>query len=193
MGENEQELSDTQTASEQADAESVDCEAATRDVLEPPMELLDDETLLTSEEAALLEDALDQTDEESVDEALGRIFLGGCLGAPGGGWGGSVAPVQRAIVIGRRNGLTVTSAKRSWGNTGSDHHTSQRRSFAADMSNGTSPTPQMDRTAQVIAAACGHSGWKGGLLNVQANGYRVQLIWRYPNHYNHVHVGVRRL
>lgn len=187
MGENEQGPSDTRTASEQADIESTDCEVVARDVLD------NDETLLAPEETALLENAFYLADEEMVDEALGQVFLSGCLGAPGGGWGGSVAPARRAIAIGRRNGLTVTSTKRSSGNTGSDHHTSQRRSFAADMSNGTRPTPQMDRTARQIAAACGHSGWKGSLLNVRANGYRVQLIWRYPNHYNHVHVGVRRL
>jgi len=113
---------------------------------------------------------------------------------PGGGFGGAEAPVRRAIEIGVANGLTVTSTKRSSGNSGSDHHVSQTHSFAADLSNGSRPTPQMDATARAIATALGHPEFRSGVLNVTHGGVRAQLIWRTTvggDHFNHVHFGVR--
>ena len=113
---------------------------------------------------------------------------------PGGGFGGAEAPVQRAIEIGRANGLTVTSTKRTSGSSGSDHHVSQTRSFACDLSNASSPTPQMDATAKAIATALGHPEFHAGVLNVRRGPVRAQLIWRTDvggNHFNHVHFGVR--
>lgn len=112
----------------------------------------------------------------------------------GGDWGGSEAPVRRAIRIATRNGLTVTSTKRDILSPGSDHHVSQRTSFAADLSNGSSPTPEMDRTARAIARALGHPGWRGGVLTTSQGPARAQLLWRTTvggNHFNHVHFGVR--
>ena len=148
---------------------------------------LETETELSADEESALDSALEG---ESV---AGERAAGG-LGPPGGGWCGSQAPVQRAMRIGSRNGLRITSTKRSSGSSGSDHHTSQRCSFAADMSNGSAPTPEMDRTAQQIARLLGYPNWRGGVLTVRQNGYRVQLLWRTNvggNHFNHVHVGVR--
>ena len=113
---------------------------------------------------------------------------------PGGDWGGSEAPVRRAIRIATANGLTVTSTKRDILSSGSDHHVSQRTSFAADLSNGSSPTPEMDKTARVIARALGHPGWRGGVLTTSQGAARAQLLWRTTvggNHFNHVHFGVR--
>jgi hypothetical protein len=142
--------------------------------------------------------------EEQLDQLLDRVPAedGGfddkagapALGAPGGGWGGSQVPIQRAMRVAARNGLTITSNKRNSGSTTSDHHVNQRRSYAADMSNGSRPTPQMDRTARQLAAMLGHPNWRGGVLNVQSGPYRVQLLWRTTvggNHFNHVHCGVR--
>lgn len=123
-------------------------------------------------------------------------ILGGGLGPPGGGRGGAQDPVSRAAALGRRNGLTVTSRKRSNGSSGSDHHVSQRRSDAVDLSNGNNPTTEMDRTARQIASLIGVSNWQWGVLNRTVNGYRVQLIYRTNvggNHFNHVHVGVRMI
>ena len=130
-------------------------------------------------------------------DLIGTLDLASFL-APGGGWGGSEAPARRAIPIGSRNGLTVTSLKRSTGSTGSDHHVSQRRSFAVDLSNGTAPTPQMLRTARQIAAAMGYSWPANGYLQTAttAHGYRAQLIYNssvVPDHQNHVHFGVRKV
>lgn len=116
------------------------------------------------------------------------------LGPKGGGWGGASNPVSVAARIGIRNGLVVTSRKRSSGSRGSDHHTSQSRSDAVDLSNGSAPTPAMDRTARQIAARLGVPNWQYGMLKRTINGYRVQLLYRTNvggNHFNHVHVGVR--
>jgi len=141
------------------------------------------------------------TDEELAgdgdEQAFGTFDLASFL-APGGAWGGSEVPARRAIPIGNRQGLVVTSLKRSSGNSGSDHHVSQRSSFAVDMSNGTGPTPQMLRTAQLIAAAMGYRWPANGYLNTgtTARGYRAQLIYNstvVPGHHNHVHFGVRKV
>ncbi|HEX8767708.1 MAG TPA: hypothetical protein VF714_05015 [Jatrophihabitans sp.] len=143
--------------------------------------------------------AVSDPDLEALGDGaeIGTLNLASFL-APGGGWGGSEAPARRAIPIASRNGLTVTSLKRSSGSTGSDHHVSQRRSFAVDLSNGTSPTPQMLRTARQIAAALGYSWPANGYLQTAttALGYRAQLIYNssvVPNHQNHVHFGVRKV
>jgi hypothetical protein len=165
------------------------CEEAASTALE--------EEQFVDEEAAL--DAADERALEGAPEGVDwpdDLFAGGGLGAPGGGWGGATAPVNRAQAVGRNNGLTVTSRKRSSGSTTSDHHTSQRRSDAVDMSNGNAPTPQMDRTAAQIGGLLGSPGWRGGNLVRTMNGYRVQVLYRTDiggNHYNHVHVGVRML
>jgi Putative peptidoglycan binding domain len=113
---------------------------------------------------------------------------------PGGGFGGAEAPVRRAIEIAVANGLTVTSTKRTSGSAGSDHHVSQTHSFACDLSNGSSPTPEMDATAKAIATALGHPGFRAGVLSMTSGSVRAQLIWRTDvggNHFNHVHFGVR--
>lgn len=154
----------------------------------------EDFSSLAEEEISALDDlARAEEDRRSVRTeapALGpRQFL-----RPGGGWGGSEAPVRRAIRIATGNGLTVTSTKRDILSSGSDHHVSQKTAFAADLSNGSSPTPEMDRTARAIAGALGHPGWRGGVLTTSQGPARAQLLWRTTvggNHFNHVHFGVR--
>jgi hypothetical protein len=144
---------------------------------------------LAPEEAAELEAMLEAAESGAKASPPG-------LGPLGGGLAGSDAPIRKAMQIGIRNGLTITSTKRSSGNATSDHHLSQTRSSAADMSNGSSPTPQMDRTAREIATLLGHPEFRSGNLRVNIHGYRVQMLWRTNiggNHFNHVHVGVRVL
>jgi hypothetical protein len=126
----------------------------------------------------------------------GSLTATGGLFEPGGGWGGSRAIAQRLANIGIHQGLSVTSRKRSW-SQGSDHFFGSKNAYAIDLSNGSAPTPQMDRAAQKIAAALGVPGWKGGgILNKTVGDYRVQLIYRTNeggNHFNHVHVGVKKV
>ena len=139
-------------------------------------------------------DDFSSIEDDDLEGVGDRPLSIGQLLKPGGGFAGSEAPVRRAIQIGLANGLTVTSTKRSSLSTGSDHHVSQTHSFAADLSNGSSPTPQMDRTAQAIAAVLGHAEFRAGVLQVNHGSARVQLLWRTKvggNHFNHVHFGVR--
>ena len=141
------------------------------------------------ERDAILQEPIEDGPQEHARPTSGATFA-----AAGGGWGGAEAPARRVIMYGKKLGLTVTSTKRSWGSPGSDHHVGQKRSFAVDLSNGTQPTPQMDRLAAIVATLLGSPGWKGGVLTRQMGRCRFQLLYRTDvggNHYNHVHFGCR--
>jgi hypothetical protein len=59
------------------------------------------------------------------------------------------------------------------------------------MSNGFSPTPQMDELARRIARRFGIP-WSGaGEVTAHGHGFRFQLLYRVPDHFNHVHFGLR--
>ncbi|HEX5375058.1 MAG TPA: hypothetical protein VFW48_02765 [Solirubrobacterales bacterium] len=76
----------------------------------------------------------------------------------------------------------------------SDHQGPPNVRWAADISNGSSPTPEMDSLAAAIAEAFGIP-WNGsGAVTHSTGGFRFQLIYRTDgagigNHYNHVHIG----
>jgi peptidoglycan hydrolase-like protein with peptidoglycan-binding domain len=86
-----------------------------------------------------------------------------------------------------RHGTTVSGGR-------SDHQGPPAVAWAADISNGGSPTPEMDKLARSLAKRF-NIAWPGfGLVNATHDGYRFQLIYRTSiggNHYNHVHFGVR--
>ncbi len=152
----------------------------------------DDCAAVAEEEGVAADDAEDFSSIDGEDELEGMSPVE--LLKPGGSHNGSEAPVRRAIKIAVANGLTVTSTKRSSLSTTSDHHVSQTQAFAADLSNGSSPTPQMDKTARELAAALGHPDFRAGVLSVTRGRARAQLLWRTKvggNHFNHVHFGVR--
>jgi hypothetical protein len=172
------------------DTEEAVCEEETEATLDGRAAPADEQETLTPEQEAELDEMLEKASSPGTKAAPPG------LGPRGGGFGGTEAPARLAMAIGTRNGLTVTSTKRSSGSTGSDHHTSQQRSFAADLSNGSNPTPQMDRTAREIATLLGHPEFQAGNLRISLHGYRVQMLYRTHiggNHFNHVHVGVRAL
>lgn len=87
----------------------------------------------------------------------------------------------------------------SWGRTAggpnSDHHISRSDSWAFDVAvlGVQQPTPATDLAARRIASALGEPGWTDGDLNKTINGYRFQVLWRVAGHFNHVHVGVRKV
>ena len=56
-----------------------------------------------------------------------------------------------------------------------------------------SPTPATELAAKRIAAALGVPDWTGGDLTKTVNGYRFQVLWKVAGHFNHVHVGVRKV
>ena len=84
---------------------------------------------------------------------------------------------------------------RTTGNGQSDHHASRTDSWAVDVAvlGIQSPTPATELAATRIAAALGVPNWTGGDLTKTVNGYRFQVLWKVPGHYNHVHVGVRKV
>jgi hypothetical protein len=80
----------------------------------------------------------------------------------------------------------------------SDHQGPPDRAWAADMSNGSSPTKEMDAAAEAIGNAFGKrvNGKSSIVTSWNYNGYRLQLLYRTytgGNHFNHVHFGARKL
>lgn len=124
---------------------------------------------------------------------------------PGGGWAGTQALAHVMEQIGASNGLKIISEKRPTVHTASggisDHWSGNKTAYAYDLSNGSRPTPQMDATALAIATRLGVADkWRkqgqAGVLNVNIGGYRYQMLYRTlvgGNHFNHVHIGVRKL
>ena len=84
---------------------------------------------------------------------------------------------------------------RATGGANSDHHVSRTDSWALDVAvrGIQQPTMWTENAAQRIAAALGEPGWTGGDMTKTINGYRFQLLWRVAGHFNHVHVGVRKV
>ena len=115
---------------------------------------------------------------------------------PGGGWGGSK---NIAYSLTRALGLTATSEKRDRKNTStggvSDHWTGSKNAYARDMGGSVSA---MDNAAVRLARSLGIAYKKGQALvaTVNRNGYRIQVLYRTNvggNHFDHIHVGVRRI
>lgn len=109
----------------------------------------------------------------------------------GGGWGGSEGVAKQ---LARGLGLALGSQKRSTMGTASggvsDHWTGCKQCYAIDL---TGSTAAMDRAAAELGKRLGRPDWKGGSwLSVTQNGYRIQVGWRVADHYDHVHLGVRK-
>lgn len=111
---------------------------------------------------------------------------------------------KEVLPIAQRLGIDVTPASVRAANARhgptvsggvSDHQGNFKDVWAADLSNGSAPTKQMDLAAARIAKKFGIP-WSGaGAVSHTANGYRYQLIYRSNvggNHFNHIHIGVRK-
>lgn len=114
-------------------------------------------------------------------------------GGVGGNWGGT-APV--AVMLASVSGLPITSSKRSTRLTASgnvsDHYTGMTKSYAVDL--GTSSLAKGDAALARIMKVLGHPEYKGGSwANYNYKGYRVQVGWKVPGHYDHIHIGVRKV
>lgn len=111
------------------------------------------------------------------------------------------------LPVARKHGIDVTAASvaaanarhgATLGGNRSDHQGPPSDAWAADMSNGSSPTPQMDALARELGQMF-KMQWKGsGTVNSTYGGYRFQMLYRMSsaqagNHFNHVHFGVRRV
>ncbi len=154
-----------------------------------------DWSALEADELAEIDQATSGDDEEAILIALTTLYTPAQFFQPGGGWGGSESPGLRAKRIGVNGGLRVMATKEQRPkNPGSDHDVDNPRAFAVDLSNGTSPTAAMDRVARRIAAASGIGSYSFGFREVAYRPHRtrLQLIYRWTGHDNHVHAGLRR-
>lgn len=115
-----------------------------------------------------------------------------------GSWGGAKAVAEKYANIALAHGLHISSEKRDKRNTlsggMSDHWTGCKVCYAFDVSGS---TDQMDAAAVAVMAALGQDYRPGGQLvqNVYVDRYRVQVLYRTyvgGNHYDHIHIGVRR-
>ena len=122
---------------------------------------------------------------------------------PSGDYAGTKDPILQLTKIAGGD-VHVSSAKRNKEHTlsggVSDHYAGNTRAYAHDLSWGSSrPTAESDAAAsRVVAALGGPSNWgsHGGVFNKTINGIRYQVIYKSMvggNHYNHIHVGARKV
>jgi hypothetical protein len=134
---------------------------------------------------------------DSPDVARGR---GGSLFRPtSAAWGGAHSVAAAFASIAAAAGpLRVTSEKRETQRTASggvsDHWVGSRSAYAYDLAGS---VEQMDRAARALMRALGVS-WDGGpiVFNRTRFGYRLQILYRTNvggNHFDHIHIGVRRV
>lgn len=127
----------------------------------------------------------------------GKVTGGGI----GGDWDGSM---PRALEVGKiaascsGRSNPFSSQKRSRVKTASgnvsDHYEGQESAYAIDI-------PTSGKAGDKLLACImekwnggSNSDYKGGSwLNVNVGGYRYQFGWRVPNHYDHIHVGVKKI
>ena len=117
---------------------------------------------------------------------------------PSGRNGGTegVATFLAELALHENTPLYVSSGwGRDTGSDRSDHHVSRTDSWACDLAvRGIShPTPATRTAAARIAAALGEPDWEGGTLTKHVAGYRIQVLWLVAGHFDHVHVGVRKV
>jgi predicted chitinase len=123
------------------------------------------------------------------------------LGGTGGDWGGSM---QRALWFakiadewGTANGKEkslVSSQKRSREMTASgnmsDHFKGNENAYAVDIS---AKGEEGNALLAYIMNKFGHPEYKGGSwFNVTIDGYRYQVGWQVKDHYDHIHIGVKK-
>lgn len=126
--------------------------------------------------------------------AFGYAGLGGG-GAAGGGLGGNWAGTQPlATQWAGMSGLAFGSQKRATKLTASgnisDHWLGNNKAYAVDLPvSGAAGDPIAAR----MAAAAGGTWTPGEWMNVTRDGYRYQLGWRVPGHFDHIHAGVKKL
>ncbi len=123
----------------------------------------------------------------------GKVSPGGA----GGDWDGSM---QRALAFGKianefigKN--IISSQKRTRVNTASgnvsDHYDGQDSTYAVDLACNVETG---DKLLAHLMQWFGHPEYTGGTwFNVVKDGYRYQIGWRVKGHFDHIHVGVKKV
>jgi peptidoglycan hydrolase-like protein with peptidoglycan-binding domain len=131
----------------------------------------------------------------------GGVSGGGNINA-GGGWGGSQNVANAAKRIAASMGIPVTSQKRNLADTirvgsstASDHYTGNTTAFAVDFGVSGARGDQLARAiARKYGIPQGNIGtFNGHIIRVDGASYRLQLLWRVAGHFDHVHLGIRRV
>jgi hypothetical protein len=132
-------------------------------------------------------------------------LIGNKGGGDGGDWGGSLPKLISILPAGSwKAGSQKRGTVLSKSGKVSDHHNGRTDSYAGDFGlNSTFGGDKEKATAFAIAVAQNAGkdidSWKpyiGKYLNIDSGNHRVQIIWQSMvggDHYDHVHVGVRRI
>ena len=161
--------------------------------------LYDFKNKLMSNKLSLTESYLNEANTHGFPEGnvdSGKVLTGG----DGGNWGGSMDIALEILSFAKdcKGGdRVVSSQKRSRKKTPSgnvsDHYVGNLGAYAVDI-------PTSGKQGDELLA-CIMEKWNGGSnkdykggkwLNVNVGGYRYQFGWRVKDHYNHIHVGVKK-
>ena len=167
---------------------------------------VDDEDLIDSVDD---EDKPDISVETTYDDSVMGFPTGGAdsgkamVGGLNGDWDGSM---PRALALARMAkdyfNVSISSQKRRGKNTSggnvSQHWVGSTKSYAVDLhvpdvSPGTPKDSKGDLLWDAIVDYLGKPGLSSGKWqNVFFEGYRYNIGWRVSQHYNHIHVGVKK-
>ena len=161
--------------------------------------LYDFKNKLMSNKLSLTESYLNEANTHGFPEGnvdSGKVLTGG----NGGNWGGSMDMALEILSFAKDcNGgdIDVSSQKRrrkkAKSGNDSDHYVGNLGAYAVDI-------PTRGKQGDELLA-CIMEKWNGGSnkdykggkwLNVNVGGYRYQFGWRVKDHYNHIHVGVKK-
>jgi hypothetical protein len=117
-----------------------------------------------------------------------------------GAWGGSRSIINNEVVpVAKRFGAPITSRKRAAdhpltiANPSSDHSVTNSTADAIDLASYSG-----DELARAIAENLGISGYRTGTFDRYTisradRSFSVQILWAVDGHFDHVHVGIRRV
>lgn len=125
----------------------------------------------------------------------GKVVLGGT----NNNWGGAMERALEIASIARScpGYRGISSQKRSRVKTASgnvsDHWEGNLSAYAIDIPVRGAAGDELLKCIMSKFDGGSHSSYKGGRwLNVNIDGYRYQFGWRVKNHYDHIHVGVKK-
>ena len=127
----------------------------------------------------------------------GKVTAGGA----GGDWGGSMPKaLEIAKIVSGCSGKSnpMSSQKRSRVKTASgnvsDHYEGNTSAYALDIPTSGTAGDKLLSCIMEKWNGGSNSSYKGGKwLNVNVGGYRYQFGWRVTNHYDHIHIGVKKI
>ena len=170
----------------------------------------------TSAPGSLINNNYDQSPVSNPDCASGTspyasggaVFTGrnseNAAGGTNGNWGGSLNYISNIVPAGTYN---VTAQKESGGHAvDSMHNLSSLNAYAVDLGVNTTFGGDKSRAEQTALQTVNnvqiqngrqtYSSWSqvptsNGIWTDESNGFKTQVIWNGPGHYDHVHVGTR--